>query len=116
MDSVAADCELVGRMLSRDPYATADAQHETEVEPGSFTVGRTTVAVFQVGRIEDGAASNIGYAVTRNDSASWRSGFMPGLTTASRPAGTNVRASTRQSRTTPHTERGSPPPSPSATA
>jgi RTX calcium-binding nonapeptide repeat (4 copies) len=92
-DSVAADCELVGRMLSRDPYATADAQHETEVEPGSFTVGRTTVAVFQVGRIEDGAASNIGYAVTRNDGASWRSGFMPGLTTASRPAGTNVRAS-----------------------
>src|SRR6478736_3796768 len=63
VDSVAADCELVGRMLSRDPYATADAQHETEVEPGSFTVGRTTVAVFQVGRIEDGAASNIGYAV-----------------------------------------------------
>ena len=43
-DSVARDCELVGRRLSRDPYTTSDSQHETEVEPDSFTFGRTTVA------------------------------------------------------------------------
>lgn len=92
-DSVASDCELVGRRISRDPYATADAQHETEVEPDSFTVGRTTVAVFQVGRREDGGATNIGYAVTTNDGTTWKSGLMPGLTVASRPPGGSLRAS-----------------------
>ena len=49
-DSVAA------RLRARRPPALArsvhddDAQHETEVEPDSFTFGRTTVATFQVGR------------------------------------------------------------------
>jgi hypothetical protein len=92
-DNVASDCELVGRRLSRDPYRTADAQHETEVEPDSFTFGRTTVATFQVGRRFDGAATNVGFAVTTNDGASWRSGLLPGLTIASRPPGPNARAS-----------------------
>jgi Ca2+-binding RTX toxin-like protein len=92
-DTVASDCELVGRRLSRDPYTTADAQHETEVEPDSFTFGQTTVATFQVGRRFDGAATNVGYAVTRNGGATWRSGLLPGLTAASRPVGANQRAS-----------------------
>jgi hypothetical protein len=92
-DSVAGDCELVGRRLSRDPYRDTAAQHETEVEPDSFTFGRTTVATFQVGRRFDGAATNIGFAVTTNDGASWRSGLLPGLTVASRPPGVNARAS-----------------------
>jgi hypothetical protein len=92
-DRVARDCELVGRRISRDPYTTTDAQHETEVEPDSFTVGRTTVATFQVGRRIDGAARNVGWAVTTNDGASWRSGLLPGLTTASQPPGPNARAS-----------------------
>jgi hypothetical protein len=92
-DAVARDCELVGRRLSRDPYRNDGAQHETEVEPDSFTFGRTTVATFQVGRRFDGAASNIGYAVTTDDGATWRSGFLPALTVASVPAGPNQRAS-----------------------
>ncbi len=92
-DRVGADCELVGRRLSRDPYRTDDAQHETEVEPDSFTFGRTTVTTFQVGRRFDGAATNVGFAVTTNDGASWRSALLPGLTVASRPPGPNARAS-----------------------
>jgi hypothetical protein len=92
-DEVAGDCELVGRRLSRDPYRSADAQHETEVEPDSFTFGRTTVATFQVGRRFDGGATSVGYAVTANDGATWRSGLLPGLTVASLPAGPNQRAS-----------------------
>ena len=92
-DRVASDCELVGRRLSRDPYRNDGAQHETEVEPDSFTFRRTTVATFQVGRRFDGAATNVGFAVTTNDGASWRSGLLPGLTIASRPAGVNARAS-----------------------
>src|SRR5215470_8796490 len=92
-DTVARDCELVGRRLSRDPYTDPAAQHETEVEPDSFTAGDTTVAVFQVGRRSDGGATNIGYAVSTNDGATWRSGLLPGLTAASVPPGTSIRAS-----------------------
>jgi hypothetical protein len=92
-DSVAADCELVGRRLSRDPYENPESQHETEAEPDSFTFGRTTVSVFQVGRRFDGGATNIGYAVTTDDGRTWRNGLLPGLTLASAPPGRHVRAS-----------------------
>jgi hypothetical protein len=93
VDAVAADCELVGRRLSRDPYTTADAQHETEVEPDSFSFGGTTVATFQVGRRFDGAATNVGWATTTDAGRTWRNGLLPGLTSASRPPGPNARAS-----------------------
>lgn len=92
-DGVARDCELVGRRLSRDPYTTADSQHETQAEPDSFTVGRTTVSTFQVGRRFDGAATNVGWATSTDDGRTWRSGLLPGLTVASRPPGPNARAS-----------------------
>ncbi len=93
LDAVSADCETVGRRLSRDPYTNPESQHETEVEPDSFTVGRRTVATFQVGRRFDGAATNIGFAVSNDDGRTWRSGLLPGLTVASRPAGPHLRAS-----------------------
>jgi len=93
LDDVAPDCELVGRRLSRDPYTTATGQHETEVEPDSLTVGRTTVATFQVGRRVDGGADNIGFAVSSDDGRTWRSGLLPGLTLESEPPGLHVRAS-----------------------
>jgi RTX calcium-binding nonapeptide repeat (4 copies) len=92
-DVVARDCELIGRRLSRDPYTTTDAHHETQVEPDSLTVGRTTVATFQVGRRFDGGATNIGWATSRDDGRTWASGLLPGLTLASRPAGPHGRAS-----------------------
>ena len=92
LDEVANDCELVSRRLSRDPYTDPAGQHETEVEPDSLTVGRTTVVAFQVGRRFDGAANNVGFAVSTDDGRTWRSGLLPGLTGASVPAGTNVRA------------------------
>lgn len=92
-DGVARDCELVGRRLSRDPYDDPESQHETQVEPDSLTVGDTTVAAFQVGRRFDGAATNIGFAVTRDGGRRWRAGFLPGLTVAGSPPGPNTRAS-----------------------
>jgi len=92
LDKVASDCELVSRRLSRDPYTDPAGQHETEVEPDSLTVGHTTVVAFQVGRRLDGAANNVGFAVSNDDGRTWRSGLLPGLTGASVPAGTNVRA------------------------
>jgi RTX calcium-binding nonapeptide repeat (4 copies) len=92
-DNVASDCELVSRRLSRDPYTTTEGQHETQVEPDSLTVGRTTVATFQVGRRFGGGADNIGFAVSTDDGRTWTSGLLPSLTQASRPVGPNDRAS-----------------------
>jgi hypothetical protein len=92
-DTVGRDCELVGRRVSRDPYRDDGAQHETEAEPDSFTFGRTTVTTFQVGRRFEGGATNVGYAVTTDDGATWRSGLLPGLTSASVPPGPSARAS-----------------------
>lgn len=93
LDAVAADCELVGRRLSRDPYTGPEAQHESQVEPDSLTVGRTTVVTYQVGRRFNGASDNIGYSVSTDDGRTWRSGLLPGLTRVSRPAGPHERAS-----------------------
>jgi hypothetical protein len=93
LDRVAADCELVGRRLSRDPYGNPESQHQTEVEPDSFTFGQRTVAAYQVGRRLDGGSTNIGVSVSRDDGRHWSSFLLPSLTTASRPAGTADRVS-----------------------
>ena len=92
-DRVSADCEVVSVRLSRDPYRNANAQHETQVEPDSFSVGSTIVTTFQSGRFPDGASTNIGFAASRNGGRTWRSGFLPGLTVHSRPAGPAQRVS-----------------------
>jgi RTX calcium-binding nonapeptide repeat (4 copies) len=86
-DSVAADCELVSVQLSRDSFSSERAQHETQVEPDSFASGQTVVAAFQTGRFEDGGASGIGWATSRDGGRTWRSGFLPSLTVYSTPAG-----------------------------
>ena len=80
-ESVAADCELVTRRISRDPFRDA-ADHATEVEPDSFAVGSKVVATFQVGRYRDGGASAIGFATSADAGRTWRSGTLPGLTKA----------------------------------
>jgi len=86
-DKVGADCEVVSRQLSRDAERSSAAQHETQVEPDSFAFGSTIVAVFQSGRFEDGGAANTGFATSRDAGRTWRSGFLPGLSTFSRPPG-----------------------------
>lgn len=87
------DCEVISRRLSRDIYANADSQHETQVEPDSFTFGRTTVAVFQTGRRFQGASANIGFATSTNDGLTWGAGELPGITTLAPRPGTSERAS-----------------------
>jgi hypothetical protein len=91
-DRVARSCEIVAREISKDPYANAQSQHASEVEPDTASWGSTVVAVFQVGRIADGGAANIGWATSRNGGRTWSHGFLPGLTPSSRPAGSWPRA------------------------
>lgn len=86
-DAVAADCEVVSRQLSRDTALDFRSQHRTQVEPDTFSVGSTVVAAFQTGRLVDGGANDIGFAVSRDAGRSWQSGFLPGLTSFSSPAG-----------------------------
>ncbi len=91
-ESVAPDCEFLTRRISRDPFADS-AVHATEVEPDSFSVGSKVVATFQVGRYPDGGASAIGFATSADAGRTWRSGTLPGLTSATRPSGAFPRAS-----------------------
>jgi hypothetical protein len=92
-DRLSADCEVVSRRISRDPYVGGGAMHATEAEPDSFSWGSTVVATFQVARIETGGAQNIGFAVSRDAGRTWKSGLLPTLTVASRPRGPFARAS-----------------------
>jgi hypothetical protein len=92
-DRVRRDCEVVTRRISTDAYGNDVAMHATEAEPDSFAFGSTVVATFQVGRYSSGGARNIGFAVSSDSGAHWRSGFLPALTSASRPGGTFSRAS-----------------------
>jgi hypothetical protein len=80
LDRVSHGCEVVTREASRDPYESGSGEHQTEVEPDSAAFGKTVVAVFQVGRIFDGGAHNIGYAVSGDSGRTWRRGFFKGLT------------------------------------
>jgi len=92
-DNVARDCELTSRQLSTDTTAGDDAQHATEVEPDSFAFGSTVVATYQVGRIASGGADAIGFATSIDAGRHWRSGLLPGVTSASPQPGTDPRAS-----------------------
>ena len=93
VDSVARDCEVVARQISRDSYREPLGQHESQVEPDTFAFGSTIVAVFQSGRVLDGGASNTGFSTSVDGGRTWRAGFMPGLTPHSSPPGRHDRAS-----------------------
>jgi len=66
--------------LSADTFTNPESQHATEVEPGMAGFGSTLVTAFQVGRIQSGGASDIGFATSTDGGASWANGLLPGLT------------------------------------
>lgn len=87
-DTVASDCEVVSRQLSRDPYTDFRSQHQTQVEPDSFAAGSAIVTAFQSARLVDGGANDIGWATSTDAGRTWRSGSLPGLSVNSSPPGT----------------------------
>jgi hypothetical protein len=93
VDKVASNCEIVSRRLSVDPYKNPDSQHETAVEPDSFAWGDTVVAVFQLGRRLNGAAANIGAAMSHDDGRTWTRSLLPGTTLNATPPGNELAAS-----------------------
>jgi hypothetical protein len=81
------------QQISADPFATTIGQHQTAVEPDSFSFGRTVVSVFQLGRILDGGAIANGWATSNDGGTTWRSGVLPALTVHQHAAGPNSRVS-----------------------
>ena len=79
--------------ISSDPYTNSTSQHQTMVEPDTFSFGSTIVAAIQSGRFTDGGASNIGWATSTNGGGSWSNGFLPGTTVFATPAGSYNRVS-----------------------
>jgi hypothetical protein len=79
--------------LSTDPYTNSTSQHATEVEPDTYSFGSTIVSAFQVGRFNNGGASNIGFATSTDGGGTWTHGFLPGTTTFATPPGTYDRLS-----------------------
>lgn len=73
--------------LSKDPFTNSSSQHKTQVEPDTFSYGSTIVSVFQSGRIFGGGASDIGWATSTDNGATWKHGFYPGTTLYSTPPG-----------------------------
>lgn len=66
--------------ISSDPFTNPTSIHQTQVEPDTFSFGSTIVSVFQVGRFNNGGASDLGFATSTNNGAKWTHGFMPGDT------------------------------------
>lgn len=66
--------------LSTDTFTNTTSQHATEVEPGAFAFGSTIVTAFQVGRIFGGGGADIGFATSTDGGATWKNGFLPGIT------------------------------------
>jgi BNR repeat-like domain len=79
--------------ISSDPYTNSTSQHQTEVEPDSYSNGSTIVSATQVGRFNDGGASNIGWATSTDNGATWHGGFLPNTTVYATPAGSFDRVS-----------------------
>jgi hypothetical protein len=79
--------------VSTDPFTDAQAQHRTEVEPDTFMSGTTIVSAFQTGRVFGGGSSDIGWATSNDNGATWAHGFLPGITGNSRPTGPYGQAS-----------------------
>ena len=79
--------------VSSDPYTNTTSSHQTEVEPDSYSSGSTIVAATQVGRFSDGGASNIGWATSTDNGATWKNGFLPSTTVFATPAGPYDRVS-----------------------
>jgi hypothetical protein len=81
------------RVISTDPYTNLSSYHQTEVEPDTYSFGSTIVAAFQVGRFSDGGSSNLGYATSTDNGATWTSGFLPSTTVYATPPGPWARIS-----------------------
>lgn len=86
-----AQAQVSLTQLSQDTFTDSASQHETEVEPGTFSWGSTIVSAFQVARIYGGGGADIGFATSTDGGTTWTNGYLPGITIYE--GGTNSAAS-----------------------
>ncbi|MFI6602346.1 sialidase family protein [Nonomuraea sp. NPDC050536] len=67
--------------IGADTFTNGTSQHKTQVEPDSFQFGSTIVTAQQTGRFFDGGSSDIAFATSTNNGATWTRGNLPGITT-----------------------------------
>jgi hypothetical protein len=97
--TILAFASVTLKQISADPFTNSPTsttlydQHKTEVEPDTFAVGSTFVSTFQVGRVFDGGASDIGFSTSTDGGKTFTDGLLPGTTSFSTPTGIYARAS-----------------------
>jgi len=75
-----AHAQVTLTQLSDDTFTDTPSQHDTEVEPGTFSYGSTIVSAFQVARIFGGGGADIGFATSTDAGKTWTNGYLPGIT------------------------------------
>jgi hypothetical protein len=82
----------LARQISSDPFTNDTSQHQTQVEPSTFSHGSTVVTLFQSGRFATlGGASGILWATSHDAGRTWKVGTLPYMTVYT--GGTYARAS-----------------------
>lgn len=77
----AQTAQTLGKQVSQDPFTNSTSQHQTQVEPDTFSVGSTVVSAFQSGRFESGGgASGISWATSFDAGLTWKGGLLPNMT------------------------------------
>ncbi len=75
-----AQAQVSLTQLSSDTFTDNPSQHDSEVEPGTFSYGSTIVSAFQVARIYGGGGADIGWATSTDGGVTWTNGYLPGIT------------------------------------
>jgi hypothetical protein len=91
--TMVAGANVAVTIIATDPFTNATSQHQTIVEPDTYSFGSTIVAAAQWGRFNDGGASDVGVSVSTNNGSSWTAQQLPGMTVYSTPAGPWARVS-----------------------
>jgi hypothetical protein len=63
--------------VHHDPFSDGIGYHASEEEPSIASWGDTIVTTYQVGRVYDGGASDIGFSTSTNGGESWKQGELP---------------------------------------
>ena len=89
--ALSASANVAVTIIATDSFTNSTSQHQTIVEPDTFSFGSTIVAAAQWGRFNDGGSSDIGVSVSSNNGTSWSFPQLPGNLILSCSVGRNVR-------------------------
>lgn len=73
--------------VSADRFTAAGFQHNTEVEPQTYSFGNTVISAFQVGRVgtQGVGSEDIGWSTSFDGGSTWQHGVLPGITKGQNP-------------------------------